>query len=238
MWPELAGILSPKDKTGGGFLPSVQYERRKRVTMMSSTVSHTAGQFRGKGGFHSADQDDPRRLGALPVTGFRRQGVRAAVRRQLWKPVRFSKALTSGSRQRNATRFVLRGFVGTPWGPERRNRSPVGRDGHNRTVLLSSRRWNVAHLPGRRDAANDERIRLGRQLTTVRERVPGKGNQLSTHGAAMTRAEDAQFHAADADKPNWAETNYFGFYSAEANICSARISGSSTRRSVSTRGAR
>ena len=34
----------------------------------------------------------------------------------------------------------------------------------------------------------------------------------------MIKAEDAQFHAADADKPNWAETNYFGFYSAEANI--------------------
>ncbi|MBC8752092.1 MULTISPECIES: DUF7064 domain-containing protein [Paraburkholderia] len=34
----------------------------------------------------------------------------------------------------------------------------------------------------------------------------------------MIKAEDAQFHTADADKPNWAETNYFGFYSAEANL--------------------
>ncbi|MCY1198778.1 hypothetical protein D9M68_108410 [compost metagenome] len=34
----------------------------------------------------------------------------------------------------------------------------------------------------------------------------------------MIKPEDAQFHAADADKPNWAETNYFGFYSAEANL--------------------
>lgn len=31
----------------------------------------------------------------------------------------------------------------------------------------------------------------------------------------MIKAEDAKFHPADSDKPNWAETNYFGFYSVD-----------------------
>lgn len=34
----------------------------------------------------------------------------------------------------------------------------------------------------------------------------------------MIRPEDAEFHTPDADKPSWAETNYFGFYNAERGI--------------------
>lgn len=32
------------------------------------------------------------------------------------------------------------------------------------------------------------------------------------------RPEDAQFHAADRDQPTWAETNFFGFYNAQATL--------------------
>lgn len=34
----------------------------------------------------------------------------------------------------------------------------------------------------------------------------------------MIKPEDARFHAPDADKPLWAETNYFGFYNAQRGI--------------------
>ncbi len=34
----------------------------------------------------------------------------------------------------------------------------------------------------------------------------------------MISDEDAEFHKADADEPTWAETNYFGFYNADANL--------------------
>ena len=34
----------------------------------------------------------------------------------------------------------------------------------------------------------------------------------------MIRAADAEFHAPDADKLNWAETNFFGFYNAEEKL--------------------
>lgn len=34
----------------------------------------------------------------------------------------------------------------------------------------------------------------------------------------MIAAEDAELHAADADKPDWAETNFFGFYNAERRL--------------------
>ncbi|MGQ0464338.1 MAG: DUF7065 domain-containing protein [Sporichthyaceae bacterium] len=34
----------------------------------------------------------------------------------------------------------------------------------------------------------------------------------------MIRDEDVEFHATDPDQPNWAETNYFGFYNAEERL--------------------
>lgn len=34
----------------------------------------------------------------------------------------------------------------------------------------------------------------------------------------MIKDEDVHFHAADANEPTWAETNFFGFYNAEANL--------------------
>ena len=34
----------------------------------------------------------------------------------------------------------------------------------------------------------------------------------------MIRDEDVHFHAADPDEPTWAETNFFGFYNAEAKL--------------------
>lgn len=34
----------------------------------------------------------------------------------------------------------------------------------------------------------------------------------------MIKTEDAEFHEPDSADPTWAETNYFGFYSAEANL--------------------
>ncbi len=34
----------------------------------------------------------------------------------------------------------------------------------------------------------------------------------------MIKPEDVEFHAADADEPTWAETNFFGFYNAEARL--------------------
>jgi hypothetical protein len=34
----------------------------------------------------------------------------------------------------------------------------------------------------------------------------------------MIAASDVEFHPPDADKPNWAETNFFGFYNAERRL--------------------
>lgn len=34
----------------------------------------------------------------------------------------------------------------------------------------------------------------------------------------MIKDEDVEFHETDADQPNWAETNYFGFFNAEAHL--------------------
>jgi hypothetical protein len=34
----------------------------------------------------------------------------------------------------------------------------------------------------------------------------------------VIRAEDAQFHDTDPNQPTWAETNFFGFYNAEAKL--------------------
>lgn len=34
----------------------------------------------------------------------------------------------------------------------------------------------------------------------------------------MIKPEDVEFHATDADEPTWAETNFFGFYNAEAKL--------------------
>lgn len=34
----------------------------------------------------------------------------------------------------------------------------------------------------------------------------------------MIKDEDVEFHETDPDQPNWAETNYFGFFNAEARL--------------------
>jgi hypothetical protein len=34
----------------------------------------------------------------------------------------------------------------------------------------------------------------------------------------MIQDEDVHFHKADAGVPNWAETNFFGFFNAEATL--------------------
>ena len=34
----------------------------------------------------------------------------------------------------------------------------------------------------------------------------------------MIKDEDVHFHAADAHEQTWAETNFFGFYNAEAKL--------------------
>src|SRR5271165_5422955 len=44
--------------------------------------------------------------------------------------------------------------------------------------------------------------------------MPGEGGRRRP----MIRDEDAHFHTPDAGVSNWAETNFFGFYNAEANL--------------------
>ena len=36
--------------------------------------------------------------------------------------------------------------------------------------------------------------------------------------ARMIAASDVEFHLPDADEPNWAETNFFGFYNADRRL--------------------